>query len=165
MTNVILNLEAIGNYSLRGVDSTYILPKAIAELIQKHETCSHLGIYASEIDGKHSETPVNVIYDTIDNIHHYDMESDVFDLDFFNYLQEFFADLLGSDIELTDEQGAYIQRVLTSLYTEFMEYKRLKWSKEYNSLEQTKITLAQMYEDDFDKLAELLHNEKVFKSY
>lgn len=165
MTNVILNLEAIGDYSLRGVDSTYILPKAIAELIQKHETCSHLGIYASEIDGKHSETPVNVIYDTIDNIHHYDMESDVFDLDFFNYLQEFFADLLGSDIELTDEQGAYIQRVLTSLYTEFMEYKRLKWSKEYNSLEQTKITLAQMYEDDFDKLAELLQNEKVFKSY
>ena len=46
-----------------------------------------------------------------------------------------------------------------------MEYKRLKWSKEYNSLEQTKITLVQMYEDDFDKLAELLHNEKVFKSY
>ena len=106
MTNVILNLEAIGDYSLRGIDSTYILPKTIAELIQKHETCSHLGIYASEIDGKHSETPVNVIYDTIDNIHHYDMESDVFDLDFFNYLQEFFTDLLDSDIELTDEQGA-----------------------------------------------------------
>ena len=35
MTNVILNLEAIGSYSLRGIDSTYILPKAIAELIQK----------------------------------------------------------------------------------------------------------------------------------
>ena len=164
MTNVILNLEAIGDYSLRGIDSTYILPKYIAELIQKHETCSHLGIYASEIDGKHSETPVNVIYDTIDNIHHYDMESDVFDLDFFNYLQEFFADLLDSDIELTDQQGGYIQRVLTSQYTDFMEYKRLKWSKEYDSLEQTKIILAQMYEDDFDKLAELLHNARVFKS-
>ena len=54
------------------------------------------------------------------------MESDVFDLDFFNYLQEFFTDLLDSDIELTDEQGAYIQRVLTSQYTDFMEYKRLK---------------------------------------
>ena len=66
---------------------------------------------------------------------------------------------------MTDEQGAYIQRVLTSQYTDFMEYKRLKWSKEYNSLEQTKITLVQMYEDHFDKLAELLHNEKVFKSY
>lgn len=165
MTNVILNLEAIGNYSLRGIDSTYILPKAIADLIQKHETCSHLGIYASEIDGKHSETPVNVMYDTLDNIHQYDMESDVFDLDFFDYLQELFTDLLDDDIELTDEQGGYIQRVLTSQYTDFMEYKRLKWSKEYDSIEQTETQLVQMYENDFDKLVKLLHNSKVFKSY
>lgn len=165
MTNVILNLEAIGNYSLRGVDSTYILPKYIAELIQKHEVCSHLGIYASEIDGKHSETPVNAMYDTMDNIHQYDMESDVFDLDFFDYLQEFFTDLLDGDIELTDEQGGYIQRVLTSEYTDFMEYKRLKWSKEYDSIEQTEKQLVQMYENDFDKLVKLLHKSKVFKSY
>lgn len=165
MTNVILNLEAIGNYSLRGVDSTYILPKYIADLIQKHEVCSHLGIYASEIDGKHSETPVNVMYDTMDNIHQYDMESDVFDLDFFNYLQEFFTDLLDGDIELTDEQGGYIQRVLTSQYIDFMEYKRLKWSKEYDSIEQTEKQLVQMYEDDFDKLVKLLHKSKVFKNY
>lgn len=165
MTNVILNLEAIGSYSLRGIDSTYVLPKYIAELIQKHEVCSHLGIYASEIDGKHSETPVNVIYDTMDNIHHYDMESDVFDLDFFDYLQEFFTDLLDDDIELTDEQGGYIQRVLTSQYTDFMEYKRLKWSKEYDNIEQTEKQLVQMYEDDFDKLVKLLHKSKVFKSY